>query len=132
MKGKVSTIIFVFSLVFSITAVVAGNSYYNRKQEVLAKEVSTLMTTETTIASEVVKTPQDESGKLTSEQKAAVDSALTKIISDNTIKGDFTLEDYQSLKAMVDELPNGTEKTRYVLEIEKIETALTNMGINYK
>lgn len=132
MKGKVSTLIFVLSLIFSITAVVTGNSYYNRKQEALAKEVPIMIKTETKVSDiEALKVvPKEE--KVTSEQKKAIDSALSDLISQGTVKSDFTLEDYQAVKKMVDALPVGTQKTQYEAEIQKIETAMTNMGINYK
>lgn len=59
-------------------------------------------------------------------------SAVSNIIVDGQVQGDFTMEQYNIARDAIKSLPEGSEKDALLLDLAQIQAALTNMGIPYE
>lgn len=108
-------------------SLVSDVTEFNKKENPFYKSVlNYLSKVDTSIVSE---TESNDSEKTGSAQKAQ--EYIDEIIVDGAVRSDFTLEQYHTAKDAVDSLPSGDEKDSLMGQIEKIQTALTNMGITY-
>ncbi|MGX7014774.1 hypothetical protein [Vagococcus silagei] len=141
-------VFFIVALVFSSTTVIAGNMYHHKIQNTYAKENLQPVELKTLNSSQQTKVEATESKKqetsqtstvkkekavsnVSKEKQDEIQKKLDLIIIEGTVTSDFTLDQYKEVKNQVDNLAEGAVKTSFLKDIELIETAMTNMGINY-
>lgn len=82
-----------------------------------------------------INSVRSSSPKQSSDSSASgvsANQALQAIVVDEQVQDGFTMEQYVVARDAVRALPEGEEKNQLIGELEKVQTALTNMGIQYE